>query len=298
MALADTLAPILAKFGGRAFAVIDGARLPDIRSMLTHLDIAARSLFIEHRDPEIVAAGPFLAALDERRARNLAATAGIEQSVVWWFGDVQEPVLFRHLRGINTAIIPRPAEAPSDPYAGPAEMVLFRHWDPSVLSMMLPILEPSQSAKVFGPMRCAALFDEHAGETVNIAADEAWGAPNRGWLRLSSEQMERIKETMQARSHGRIARYLRETAGSCLVSMGRTQLQDFVVAAESRGRAIGLRTERGLGQFAFLELVSQGTFAASDRARQFLRSGPGTPDQSMNELLVAMTDTCRRMQHQ
>jgi len=121
---------------------------------------------------------------------------------------------------------------------------------------------------------------------------------NRGWLRLSSEQMERIKETMQARSHGRIARYLRETAGSCLVSMGRTQLQDFVVAAESRGRAIGLRTERGLGQFAFLELVSQGTFAASDRARQFLRSGPGTPDQSMNELLVAMTDTCRRMQHQ
>jgi hypothetical protein len=99
------------------FVTIDGALLPDVPGLTAKADIFPRPLFIEHDGAATVQAGPWFAALDKRHLTNLMQIEGIETAAVFWGGAIEEMAVFRHLRSINLVDVPRPADAPPDPFA-------------------------------------------------------------------------------------------------------------------------------------------------------------------------------------
>ncbi len=272
----------LATWPDPIFVVIDGAHFDDVARMLRHADLPARSLFLEHRNPAVVAAGPFLAPLARSKLAALLAVQGIEAACVFWTGDVAEPVLFRHLRSLNMAEIPSPDGAP--------EMVLFRHWAPAVLAMLLPVLPPAQRARLFGPMRRLAFYDRLTGAALQAEPRADWPAPPRGFLRLSGAQMAQVGEAMAARSRLAIAAFLRGAAPQHTAGLDEACLLHAITQSEVSGRALGLRTERGLGRWAYLMLVSQGTIAESKPATAFMAAGPQSADDRIDALLLAMAE--------
>ena len=268
--------------------MIEGGHYRNIADVLARADLAARSLFLEHRDPGIVAAGPFLVPLDARKLGRLLRIEGIDAACVFWGGDVAEPVLFRHLRSLNLTEIPRPADAPHDPFAPAADSVLLRHWDPSVMALLVPVLEPAQRARVFGPMARLVLFDAASGRALEATARADWPPPARGFLRMSPEQMERIADAMAGGSRAAIAGYLRETAPDQTAAMDDAALLAFVARSEAAGRGWGLRTEAGFGRFAWLMLATGGALVRMGEVRDYVAAPDGRPDRRIKAVMSAV----------
>jgi len=287
----EALASRLAGWPRPFFAVLDGAMFADIRAALRQADLPARSLFLEQRGT-VVTAGPYLAAVPAERVEALLRIPGIEAGCVFWTGPASEPELFRHLRSINLACIPlEPGPAP-DPFAPATENVLFRHWDPAVLSVTLPVLEPAQRARLFGPMQRMALFAPGAGaapgEALEAAARPDWPGPARGILTFSPSQMQAIQVRMAARSHRTIAAYLRETAPDHTAKLDDKALLTAIAASESEARLWGIRTEAGFGRFAWLMLATGGSLAQMAEARAYVTEGGARPDHRLRTLMQAM----------
>ena len=156
--------------------VMDGAKYPDLPALLAKLNIGPRSLFVEQSDPAMLRAGPWLATLDQQGCKTLFQIEGIADAAVFWTGPAEEEQVFRHLRGLNMVNIPRPAEDWLDPLLLEYDLVLFRHYDPSVLALLWPVLDDEQRARIFGPMRGIALHDESTGGAREAKRRE--GAPD------------------------------------------------------------------------------------------------------------------------
>jgi hypothetical protein len=270
------------------FVVIDGVLLPDVPGLTAKADVFPRSLFVEHSDPGTVLAGPWFAALDERHVNGLLRIEGIETAAVFWSGAVDEAVVFRHLRSLNLVDIPRPDDAPPDPFAADPETVLFRHWDPSVLALTLPVLQPAQRARLFGPMEAIGLFAPSLGGAREARRRVDWPEPDRGRIRISNAQMTGIAAAMTDRSRRRIAAFLRDAAQVETIGMDDMALIAFVADSETSGRALGLTTELGLSRWAYLMVISGGAIATIEPARAFLTSLPGPPDERIDTMMLAM----------
>jgi hypothetical protein len=271
------------------FAVLNGAAFDELPSVMAKADISPRSLFIEHDDPRMVRAGPWFAALDERHLTSLLRIDGIERATVFWGGLVDETEIFRHLRGLNLVDTPRPKDAPPDPFAADPETVLFRHWDPSVMALVLPVLEPAQRARLFGPMGAIAINVASMGGMREAKRQVDWPEAPRGRLQLSQAQMDRIAEAITERSHQRIAAYLREVAPPQTSVMDKDALLQFVTTTEAIGRGLGLVTERGLGQWIYLMLVSDRAILQTPQALAMLTDGTKPPDERIDDLLLGIT---------
>jgi hypothetical protein len=277
------------------FVTIDGALLPDVPGLTAKADIFPRPLFIEHDDAATVQAGPWFAALDERHLTNLMQIERIETAAVFWGGAIDEMAVFRHLRSINLVDVPRPADAPPDPFAADPETVLFRHWDPSVMALILPVLEPAQRARLFGPMVAIALHAESLGGSREAKRRVDWPEPAHGRIRISHAQMDSIAAAMTERSRRTIAAFLRDAAPTETEGMDDPALTKFIAGSETSGRALGLVTERGLSRWAYLMLVSRGAIATTAPVRSFLTATPGTPDERISTLMRGMaTELDRR----
>lgn len=270
------------------FVVIDGALLHGMPGVAAKADVFPRSLFVEHDDPDTVQAGPWFAALDERHLANLLRIEGIGTAAVFWGGAVDEATVFRHLRSINLVDIPRPADAPPDPFAADPETVLFRHWDPSVMALTLPMLEPGQRARLFGPMDAIALYAPALGGVRDARRRVEWPEPDRGRIRISAGQMDRIAAAMTDRSRRTIAAFLRDAAPAYTGGKDDQALMGFIADSDISGRALGLTTERGLARWAYLMLVSGGAIATIDPARVFLTALPGPPDERIGALMLGI----------
>ena len=203
------LAARLGEWSGRLHAVVDGAQFDDVGATLAAAGLGSRSLFLE-QSGSVVTAGPFLARLDERGLSHLLRIPGAAAACVFWGGAIKEPALFRHLRGLNLADIPRPPGPPDAPFAALRETVLFRHWDPSVLAITLPVMEPAQRARLLGPTE--AIILDASGAPLVARRREDWPERVRGRLRFSAAQMAAITDAMTAGSRRAIASYLRGSA--------------------------------------------------------------------------------------
>ncbi len=275
------------------YVVIDGALLPDAPGLTAKADVFVRSLFIEHGDPATVQSGPWFAALDERHLESLMLIEGIETASVFWGGAVEEPVIFRHLRSLNLFDVPRPVDAPPDPFAADPETVLFRHWDPSVMALVLPVLEPAQRARLFGPMDALAIYAHSLDGAREAKRRETWPEPERGRIRLSVAQMEQITKAMVDRSRKTIAAYLRDTASAQTVTMDDRTLFEFIERSEIIGRSWGLVTEASFGRFAWLMLATQGGIATMEPVRAGIAAAGISPDQALRTLMDVMADQLR-----
>jgi Domain of unknown function (DUF4123) len=88
---------------------------------------------------------------------RLMTLAGDTSCVVFWVGNksLTEPALWRHLRTLNMALIPKEYNT-QDALAPPEgedthDAVMFRHGDGNVLAEVLPVLDAAQFSRVFGP---------------------------------------------------------------------------------------------------------------------------------------------------
>lgn len=275
------------------YVAIDGVLLPDVPGVTGRSGISARSLFVEHRDPGTVLAGPWFAALDDRHLKSFLLIEGIETAAVFWGGAAEEAVVFRHLRSLNLFDIPRSADAPPDPFAADPETVLFRHWDPAMMALVLPVLEPAQRARLLGPMDMVGLYASSLGGAREAKRRANWPTPVRGRIRLSVAQMEQITKAMVEGSRQRIAAYLRDTAWAQTVAMDNKALLEFIERSEAIGRSWGLVTEAGFGRFAWLMLATQGGIATMEPVRAGIAAAETPPDRALGTLMGVMAAQLR-----
>jgi hypothetical protein len=129
------------------FAVIDGALFDDLPKSLASQSVGSVSLFRNHPDADVEIAGPWMATLDGPESLNavlgLSHQAGQACGVFWSCAE-GETALLHHLRMINMVLMPT-----SDLTSHQA--VMFRHWDPNVLAMVLDALNKDQLREFLGP---------------------------------------------------------------------------------------------------------------------------------------------------
>ncbi len=270
------------------FATIDGAKFQDFPSVATKADISIRSLFLGQDDARAIKTGPWFAALGPSQWSSMLRIEGAGDDAVFWHGTVEEEAAFHHFRRMNLIDVPRPKDAPPEPFAADPETVLFRYWDPSVLRMILPILDLNQRAQLFGPMD-AVVIDERGSDGARVARRRPdWPSAEPGRIRLTSSQVDAISANLEERFHQKIESFLRQTSPRRVASLDDPALGREVRVNVETGRALGLSSERALGRWAWLMLVSGGEILRNKDAVAFILTGDGSPDNRVEKLLLGV----------
>lgn len=150
----DELGQTLSKFRGRVYAVVDGAQFDDIHFELNRAGLSFRPLYLRDRETTKPAMGPqMVSPHNSHELDALCAIVADKPAAVWWdwpdneFDSEQQ--LYKHLRRLGMAEIPSDKLPPGKkrPEYSP---VLFRHADPRVMHITLPVLTLEQWGQLFG----------------------------------------------------------------------------------------------------------------------------------------------------
>lgn len=174
------------------------------------------------------------------------------------------------------------------------ELVLFRHADSNVMAQVLPALDKSQFARLFGPASSIAFApdDQWASNAGMLVAPRPEGLPGAapGPLRLGEDVIERIGDNRLAASRRNIESYLKETAPEYTEKLNDFELQQLVVNAETTGEEIGFQTEYGHGLWAFLTLITGGTLLYNRDIRTHFATSDRLPDEVIEEVIEEVSD--------
>jgi hypothetical protein len=222
----------------------------------------------------------------------IAGMAGESPASVFWIGDASltEASLWRHLRTLNMALIPKgygeDDPPPLETGAETHDALMFRHADGNVLAEVLPVLDAAQFSRVFGPAKVLMfLAPDHpasVGSTVRRAVlpDDAAPAPP-GMLKLSIEQMEAIEEIRFERSQLRITRYLRNVAPEQAGRLSDVELNRSTALWMQEAQGHGVKSEAALGRWTYLQLITIGEIGKKKEVTDYLRQG--NADRSTDE---------------
>lgn len=278
---------------------MDGGQFDDLPDVCRREQLLVRSLFLDHTDAEVERAGPWLVSLaqsPDALERVFTMTLG-KTAVVYWNCASGEAILHRHLRTLNTVRIPQWAAdggevPPPDGSGQEPAAVMFRHWDPRVLGVTMPVLNPGQFVRILGPAAEIAFLAEDYGGVRRVVADPAFPPDPGGVLTIGSEQIEALTARRLTASHRRIAAYLREVAASEVGTASDTALHEHVVISDRVGRSLGLAGEAAQSRWALLMLLSQGRIASHEPTRAYLAQDGDSPDGHLRRLfdltIVAM----------
>lgn len=279
-----------------AFAVLDGAQWNDLQAELSRLRLRGSSLFREApRDVEL--AGPFLVPLGPERATRDAVIDFVadKPAAAFWAGPMDEATLWRHLRTLNQVRLARlQPTSPEGPRPAPSELVLFRHWDPRALSVVMPALNGSQYARVLGPADQIVFYDppEDAGRGLRrVVRLPDLEAPAPGVLSLDLDQVHAMDETMAHRSRERVAAFLRTAAPDQAGPLGPEPLRAAVATYQTQAAHMGVHGERSVGLWAHMQLTSTQDLSREQLVWRYLADpafGP-TPDHRMQALFNLRT---------
>ncbi len=296
----DKLHAIVSGFTAPAYALVDGGHYADLPTLLGRERLLGRSLFLSTADVEVQRAGPWLVTLDrlpDAIDKVLSIVEG-KPAAVFWCSDAGEVSLWRHLRGLNMAKIPAWAadglEAPARIDATDVfETVAFRHWDPRVLGALMPTLDAAQFARVLGSSREVAFLSDDHGGARRIICDRSWPAASPGLLTLSSSQIVALTDRRLSASHRRIMAYLRDVAPQQTVEVSDEDLLYQVRYCESVGRDLGITSERGHAQWAFLMVLSEGRIASDRQVVEFISDSRRSPNVQIEEALKGAIEAAR-----
>lgn len=230
----EALIALLDPIKGRKYAVVDAAHFDELQTNLTGAGLPYRPLYLDELGKNMDAAGPHLVELSDRgAARRLIAIIGDKPAVVWWVwpdeGEDPGEAIYQHLRTINMVEIPAEPEADSpgedeeaealsvadtghedhgyhshehpQPKPRSYDLVIFRHGDPSVMEMVLPLLDVHQVSRLFGEALAVVLSsdasvtaspqDKKVDENGFIVFARPANLPPlpRGWLRMRPRQI-------------------------------------------------------------------------------------------------------------
>ena len=153
------------------YAVLDGAQFDGLADALAAHGLVAQPLYLEGADPAAVASGPHLLHLASRAAlERVLELIGDRPAAVFWSWDLGTESLYRHLRTLNVAQIAR-VHTPSGP--DDYQTVLFRHWDPNVLAVMLAVMTPDQQRSLLGDSAGITFFAPKVGAIRTVRSAHA-----------------------------------------------------------------------------------------------------------------------------
>jgi hypothetical protein len=183
-----TQAPLL-------YAVLDPARAPEIYPVMRALAPDNQCLF-GNLAPEVSQVSPHVMALPEGgklltwwRAAGRGQAWGIACRTAIGLDGLRV-----HLKKFTRARLPD------------SSLVLFRFWDPRVLSTYLQVASPAERARFFGPIN-AIYADNAEGESQAWHPPEPAIEPTRGEVRISPAQDDALT---RANLFARLLAFLRE----------------------------------------------------------------------------------------
>ena len=294
------------RLDGPVFAVLDGAHWADLPAELARLHVTARSLFLG-AGREAEQAGPWLAELQGPDMTDaLVGLVWDRPAAVFWCCPAGDQALWRHLRmlgqvrltqDVSSGTVSPAKHGPGDkPAASESEVVLFRYWDPRVLSDVVPVLDDSGYARLLGPAERVVFLDPRKWGGVGVRAlarlPDLPIAP-RGTMTLDAAQVAAVDASAQQRSNRKTAAYLERNLPELARPMGQDALLDEVARCRSIGASLGLTTERTQMKWAFIMLLTGGCAADTPAITSFIRSGPRAPDQQVDDAMRQATTVAR-----
>ncbi len=273
------------------FAILDGGLHDDVARQIMQHELRARAIFLEAGNAAAVASGPFLVPLDApAQIEGVIAISGHGRTPVVWSWPNGEQELYRHLRRQNMAEIPAAAaEIDADEPAEPTyDNVIFRHWDPYVLALTLPVLTPEQTSRLMGPATGLGFAAEGDGPRL-LPASAPLAAPPRP-LRFSAEQLTAMERARGDAINRNIAQYLRRSEPEAVAALDEAGLLAFVRRAAARGVELGMSSEHALGLWAWLMLCTGGAAATSREIALCFSRSDVSPNLTMARLIDQMVD--------
>jgi hypothetical protein len=275
--------------------VIDGALLPDLGLRLAQGGLQGRTLFLEGALQRADLSGPWLVKLPETGIAEAVSALPSDLRPMVWSWSHGEMALYRHLRTLNAADVP--VEAPDDDdvietddgEAGRREVLLFRHWDPEVMSLFWPLLTPSQSARVLGPCHAICFMAPDPDGEVIVSGTGA-GRSTGETLVFSQAQMDALSAARLGRSRQQIMHYLRDAAPEETQHLDDAALHAHVLKAEQHGNRLDLKSQHAHGLWAFLMLLTQDAIAHDPNVAEYLRTANKDPDDAIRDLMDAVAD--------
>lgn len=290
--LADALLAAVAALPGFRFAVLDGALFDDLPAVLNAARISSRSLFLDHADKDIEAAGPWLVELADEDAQTFVTQLAVTQPcAVFWSCPDGEVALWRHLRSINEVLYQRAAINGAESASAAFQRMMFRHWDPNVLAQVLPALDQAQFARFFGPgLEIAFVPSMEWGGGIKRARNVEGVEPSAGLLRISGDIAETVVASRFRRSAFRISAYLRRNAPDQTASISDEALAARTQEWMREGRGFDIRNEAGLGRWCYLQLLTGGQMGKMPEVREVMsgRHGGESGDDRV-EVLMRLT---------
>ncbi|MDF1871469.1 hypothetical protein [Vannielia sp.] len=257
----DALGSLLRRLPGRIFAVVDGAHFDDLPGRIRDVGLNALPLFADEIDLPALGRGPHLVACANLFAvEQVCDVVAGAPAVVWWDwpdqGARTQDNIYAHLRRLNMVEIPQGRAEPivgrrqvgAVDRASGRETVLFRHGDPNVMSMLIPVLEENQRGRLFGAALSVAM--QPPGREVTHTRNPSHNAPPEfGRLSLSAAQYDEL-----AGVHGRgLRRRAVYELGPDMPEPTPEAREDRVVDAYDRAESYGCMTLAQIWEFIALD---------------------------------------------
>jgi hypothetical protein len=127
-----------------AYAIVDGAAVPELLPMIAGYSISYRCLFQGELTPQLAASSPYLIKLQSftNVTEWLMSAQGTHQQIFALLPDALEfEAVYKHFRTFLRVRDPN------------NKMLYFRFYDPRVLTKFLPSCTPEQLQTLFGPVK-------------------------------------------------------------------------------------------------------------------------------------------------
>ena len=306
---------ILVGVFGIPFMVVDAAPFQNLEHSLKAAELQSEPLYLDGRNQSLRDSGPFLVSLPNDGAiGRVSKIVGDKSSAVLWVwpdeGSETQSNLLRHLRGINMVEIPNvlsgfdqisvglgrvtahgettSQQSQNDAKAGsshPHELVLFRHADPNVLAMLLPLLDRGQVSRLFGRASCVVIDSPENGGLRKFVRPIDLPEMPKGWLRIRPDQYRELTNMMRHAARIRTMEFLVENGLPETDRVDWSDLYAQVRESELSGERLGLVSEASLMKWAYLNNITEGRVSRDPSIAGFFRETSLLPENRLDELM-------------
>ncbi|OLP43058.1 hypothetical protein [Rhizobium oryziradicis] len=286
------LKPLLLQARHSLFAVLDGGQFNDLPMALFNGNFVHRSLYLDRGvgSADQIRTAPQLVWLDrstdgdgldaehgnlvkERVLDNFLALLGDRPAVIFWQCSDGGDVLYRHLRGLNKVLYPKPAYVDRDaqiPESG-FEMVTFRHADANVIAQISSALDWNGLSRLLGPAEnlLFAPEDDWSSRPMRVRRDEEMAPPYQGPLRIGRNEIKAMAAIRFKWLTRRTTNYLNEYAAERTQAIPETTLNANVGTWIREAQASGITEESAFRKWCYLQLLFEGKLNQSQFAQDF-----------------------------
>ncbi|MBB4010686.1 hypothetical protein [Allorhizobium taibaishanense] len=287
------LKPLLLQARHSLFAVVDGGQFDDLPMALFNGNFVHRPLYLDRGvgSADQIRTAPQLVWLDrstdggddpdaadenlvnERVLDDLLALLNDRPAAIFWQCSDGGDVLYRHLRGINKVLYPKPAYLDRDvqiPESG-FEMVTFRHADANVIAQMSSALDWNGLSRLLGPAEnlLFAPEDDWSSRPMRVRRHEEMAPPYTGPLRIGRNEINAMAAVRFEWLTRRTMNYLNEYAAERAQATPEATLNTNVGTWLREAQATGITEESAFRKWCYLQLLFEGKLNQSQFAQDF-----------------------------